>query len=47
MSEPLAVGAKAPDFTAQASDGRTYKSADVVKAGPVALIFYPGNNTPG
>jgi hypothetical protein len=47
MSEPLAVGAKAPAFTAEASDGRTYKLADLVKAGHVALIFYPGNNTPG
>ncbi|HMG18335.1 MAG TPA: redoxin domain-containing protein [Gemmatimonadales bacterium] len=46
MSEPLAVGAKAPVFTAEASDGRTYKLADLVK-GHVALIFYPGNNTPG
>jgi peroxiredoxin len=47
MSEPLAVGAKAPAFTAQASDGRTYKAADLLKSGPVTLIFYPGNNTPG
>lgn len=47
MSEPLAVGGKAPAFTAQASDGRTYKAADLLKSGPVALIFYPGNNTPG
>jgi len=47
MSELLVVGAKAPAFTAQASDGRTYKSADLVKSGHVALVFYPGNNTPG
>ena len=47
MSELLAVGAKAPAFTAPASDGRTYKSADLLKSGHVALIFYPGNNTPG
>jgi peroxiredoxin len=47
MSEPLAVGAKAPAFRAEASDGRTYALADLLKAGPVALIFYPGNNTPG
>lgn len=47
MSEPLALGAKAPPFTAEASDGRTYKLTDLLKAGPVALIFYPGNNTPG
>lgn len=47
MSEPLAVGAKAPAFTAAASDDRTYKSGDLLKTGHVALIFYPGNNTPG
>jgi peroxiredoxin len=47
MSEPLPVGAKAPPFTAQASDGRTYTLADLLKAGHVALVFYPGNNTPG
>jgi peroxiredoxin len=47
MSEPLAVGARAPAFTAEASDGRTYQLAELLKAGHVALIFYPGNNTPG
>lgn len=47
MSEPLAIGSKAPSFTAPASDGRTYKLAELLKAGHVALIFYPGNNTPG
>jgi len=47
MSELLAVGAKAPALAAAASDGRTYKLADLLKAGHVALIFYPGNNTPG
>jgi len=47
MSEPLAIGSKAPAFTAPASDGRTYKLADLLKAGHVALILYPGNNTPG
>jgi len=47
MSEPLAVGSKAPAFTAAASDGATYTLAGLLKAGHVALIFYPGNNTPG
>jgi peroxiredoxin len=47
MSDPLAVGSKAPGFTAQASDGRTYKLADELEATHVALVFYPGNNTPG
>ncbi len=47
MSEPLAVGSKAPSFTAPASDGKTYALADLLKRGAVALVFYPGNNTPG
>ena len=47
MSEPLAVGAAAPPFSAAASDGNTYALRDVLKGKHVALIFYPGNNTPG
>ncbi len=47
MSELLAVGSNAPPFTAQASDGKTYTLADVLKTKHVALVFYPGNNTPG
>ena len=47
MSEPLAVGTKAPPFTAAASDGKTYVLAELLKRRNVALIFYPGNNTPG
>jgi len=47
MSELLAVGRKAPPFTAAASDGKTYSLGDVLKTKQVALVFYPGNNTPG
>ncbi len=47
MSELLTVGSKAPPFTAPASDGKTYTLADVLKTKHVALVFYPGNNTPG
>ena len=47
MNEPHAVGSKAPPFTAQASDGKTYSLAEVLKQRHVALVFYPGNNTPG
>jgi thioredoxin-dependent peroxiredoxin len=47
MSELLAVGSKAPAFSAAASDGKTYRLSDLLKQGPVALILYPGNNTPG
>lgn len=47
MSDPLPIGSKAPPFSAPASDGKTYALADLLKAGAVALVFYPGNNTPG
>ena len=38
---------QAPGFTAPASDGQTYSLADVLRTKHVALVFYPGNNTPG
>ena len=47
MSDLLSVGTNAPDFSASASDGSTYRLADLLKRGHVALVFYPGNNTPG
>jgi len=47
MTEPLEVGSKAPRFSAAASDGQTYALADLLRENHVALIFYPGNNTPG
>jgi peroxiredoxin len=47
MSDLLAIGSKAPAFTAQASDGATYRLAELLKSSHVALVFYPGNNTPG
>lgn len=47
MSEPLAIGTTAPEFEAAASDGATYRLADVLRRTHAALVFYPGNNTPG
>jgi peroxiredoxin len=47
MSEVLPVGSKAPAFEAQASDGKTYRLAELLRRTNVALVFYPGNNTPG
>jgi peroxiredoxin len=47
MTDPLPVGSKAPLFTAAASDGQTYRLAEVLKTGHAVLVFYPGNNTPG
>ena len=47
MSNPLDVGSRAPVFTAAASDGKTYRLDEVLRTNHVALVFYPGNNTPG
>jgi thioredoxin-dependent peroxiredoxin len=47
MADLLHVMTKAPDFTAAASDGETYRLADLLKRSHVVLVFYPGNNTPG
>ena len=45
--EPLAVGDVAPDFEADATGGRRLRLSSLLAKGPVALFFYPGNNTPG
>ncbi len=47
MSELLQVGTEAPAFEATASDGKIYRLAEVLRHTHVALVFYPGNNTPG
>lgn len=47
MSALLAVGSQAPRFSAEASTGETLHLDAVLERGPVVLIFYPGNNTPG
>jgi peroxiredoxin len=47
MSDVLGIGAQAPDFKLAAHDGNFYRLSDVLKQGHAALIFYPGNNTPG
>jgi peroxiredoxin len=47
MSDLLPVGSRAPGFSAAASDGKTYRLSEELKRGHVALILYPGNNTPG
>jgi len=47
MSDLLTIGSPAPDFTAAGSDGSTYTLSDLLKRTHVALVFYPGNNTPG
>jgi peroxiredoxin len=49
-SAALAVGANAPDFTAQAAIGGkpfTFSLAEALKKGPVVLYFYPKAFTSG
>jgi peroxiredoxin len=43
----LPAGSAAPDFTAAASDGRTYRLAHLLAQSRILLVFYPGNDTPG
>jgi peroxiredoxin Q/BCP len=44
---PLEAGDRAPDFTAIASDGETYRLHDLLARSPVLLVFYPENDSPG
>jgi peroxiredoxin len=46
-SRLLEVGEPAPAFRASGSDGREHALAELLARGPVALFFYPGNDTPG
>jgi peroxiredoxin Q/BCP len=43
----LRVGDLAPDFTLATHTGETVRLADAVRHGPVVLIFYPMDDTPG
>jgi peroxiredoxin len=43
----LEPGARAPNFSASASDGESYQLDDLLQKSRVLLVFYPGNNTPG
>jgi peroxiredoxin len=47
VSGLLAAGARAPDFSAEASDGRVYTLGELLTDSLVLLAFYPGNDTPG
>ena len=47
MTALLPAGAPAPDFTAAASDGATYRLSQLLAQSRILLVFYPGNDTPG
>ena len=43
----ISVGDPAPDFSLQTEKGETVSLEEARKKGPVVLIFYPMDNTPG
>ena len=45
FSDPLAVGADAPDFSALDNNGRTV-TLSALRGRYVVLVFYPGDDTP-
>ncbi|PIP60517.1 peroxiredoxin [Candidatus Uhrbacteria bacterium CG22_combo_CG10-13_8_21_14_all_47_17] len=47
QKKPLVIGGKAPDFTLKDETGAARALSDTLKEGPVVLIFYPGDLTPG
>ena len=40
-------GERAPDFVLEGSDGRRYDLTRIRREGPVLLVFYPANDSPG
>lgn len=46
LSEPIAVGASAPDFTLKDQTKEDWTLSDAVKRGDVALCFYPMDFSP-
>ena len=46
FSDPLPVGAKAPDFTLPDDSGHTIQLS-ALRGKSVVLVFYPGDDTPG
>lgn len=43
----IVVGSQAPDFVLDGSDGRRYELTELRRSGPVMLMFYPANDSPG
>ena len=46
-SEPIAVGADAPDLEVTIDSGETLNLADIYTRGPTLVYFYPKADTPG
>ena len=47
MPKELAVGSAAPAFSLLDQQGKTWVLKEVLSTGPLFLVFYPGDLTPG
>jgi peroxiredoxin Q/BCP len=47
MGKDLGIGSKAPAFALKNQNGETVNLESILEQGPVALVFYPGDLTPG
>lgn len=47
MPKDLAVGGAAPDFSLGDQQGKSWELKQVLESGPLFLVFYPGDLTPG
>ncbi|MEK7473844.1 MAG: peroxiredoxin [Patescibacteria group bacterium] len=47
MKKPPTVGKQAPDFELKDASGTSVRLSAALALGPVVLIFYPGDLTPG
>jgi peroxiredoxin Q/BCP len=43
----IGVGSPAPDFSTYTERGQEVRLRDALRKGPLVLIFYPGDGTPG
>ncbi|MCR4256653.1 MAG: peroxiredoxin, partial [Candidatus Uhrbacteria bacterium] len=47
MKKTLGVGSKAPDFELKDASGVHVRLSETLPSGPVVVVFYPGDHTPG
>lgn len=47
MKQSTTIGERAPDFILKDAAGTSVHLSDVLTSGPIVLIFYPGDRTPG
>jgi peroxiredoxin Q/BCP len=47
MTQPVAVGTRAPEFSLPSQKGETVSLSSLLGKGPVVVYFYPKDETPG